>query len=75
VPPTSSPFRGRPGQTAAIGDPTFLSDCRGAAAVTRDGVADWRPSPRLDSPSAFDGAAQAGSTCRPRPDRALGETP
>jgi GH15 family glucan-1,4-alpha-glucosidase len=53
VPPSSSPARGRPEQTAAIGDHALLSDCRTAALVTRDGVVDRWPSPRFDSPSAF----------------------
>src|SRR5215211_8377972 len=38
---------------AAIRDHAFLSDCRTAALVSRGGVVDWWPAPRLDSPSAF----------------------
>jgi GH15 family glucan-1,4-alpha-glucosidase len=38
---------------AAIRDHAFLSDCQSAALVTRDGVVDWWPAPRFDSPSAF----------------------
>jgi GH15 family glucan-1,4-alpha-glucosidase len=38
---------------AAIADHAFLSDCRGSALVTRDGVVDWWCAPRYDSASAF----------------------
>ncbi|MGI8434889.1 MAG: glycoside hydrolase family 15 protein [Nocardioidaceae bacterium] len=39
--------------TTGIGDLAFLSDCRSAAFVSRQGSVDWWCAPRLDSPSVL----------------------
>ena len=36
-----------------IGDHALLSDCQGAALVSREGVVTWWSAPRFDSPSCF----------------------
>ena len=41
------------GSAAAIADYGFLSDCQGAALVSRDGSVDWWCPPRFDAPSVF----------------------
>lgn len=47
------------GTTQGIGDHGLLSNCHGAALVTRGGTIDWACLPRFDSPSIFAGLLDA----------------
>ena len=51
----------RTATSAPIAEHALLSDCQSAALVTPDGVVDWWPSPRFDSPSAFSGLLDPGA--------------
>ncbi len=54
-PPTS------PGGAAPIAEYALLSDCQGAALVSRDGSIDWACLPRFDSPAVFAGLLGHGA--------------
>src|ERR1700739_4797284 len=53
VPAPRNPRQRFVDRTARIADYGFLSDCRSAALVGRDGAVDWLCWPRFDSPSLF----------------------
>ncbi|HEU5003987.1 MAG TPA: glycoside hydrolase family 15 protein [Actinomycetota bacterium] len=57
------------GSPPPIGEYAFLSDCQGAALVSRDGAVDWCCMPRFDSGPVFDRLLdwEGGGCCQVRP--------